>query len=300
MPEADLLYRARILAYSPTIWSKHGGAVRHFLHFCASRTLSFFDATPSVVNLFLLHITQEGKSFKQVSLVLDGLSFLYGFYGMPNYTLDPSVHDTKTFVSKICSHPQNQKNALTSADVWNLWDSLLAKYEWFESFLLAELRTFTMCLFQHTMFCRFSDLKQIKLDNILFDADYMKIKIEKLKTDQAGRGDYVFVPNQTHGFINPHMLLCLYIQQLGDVRYSDTVYLFPLLEWSITAHAYRFSLEKTVLYSAALRAFKNLLKSAGMVPELCPTLTSHRCYHGCFFLWHAASYYWSTGLLEKL
>lgn len=177
LPEADILYRARILAYSPTIWSKHGGAVRHFLHFCASRTLSVFDATPSVVNLFLLHITQEGKSFIQVSSFLDGLSFLYRFYGMPNYTLDPSVHDTKIFVSKICSHPQNRKNALTSADVRILWDSLLAKYGRFELFPLTELRTFTMCLFQHTTFCRFSDLKQIKLDNILFDTDYMKIKI---------------------------------------------------------------------------------------------------------------------------
>jgi len=148
---------------------------------------------------------------------------------MPNYVSQPSVKDTLKFVAKVCAHPNRRKSALTSADIRRIWDKLLEKYGDYEKFPLFELRTFTMCLFQHTTFCRFSDVKNLKISNLLFDADYFKVTIEKSKTDQAGRGDYVFVPKLSTGFIDPHMLLCLYVQKLSGVDNDPDIYLFPPL-----------------------------------------------------------------------
>jgi len=177
----------------------------------------------------MLHSAQDGKTFGQVTSFLDSLSFLYRFYGMPNYVLDDSVASTRKFVAKACVHANRKKGALTAADIRKIWDTLIEKFRSVENIPLCELRTLVMCVFQHSTFCRFSDLKEITLDKLIFDTEYFKIKISSSKTDQAGHGNYVFLPSRPGGFLDPHMLLCLYIQKLDPQPAQTLVYLFPPL-----------------------------------------------------------------------
>jgi len=226
--EAELLFQTKVLAYSLAIWKKHASHVRQFVDFCGRRSLSIFECTPSVLNLFLLHVAQEGKSFGTVTSIVDAVSFVYRFYLMTNHALHCSVADTKKFLEKVCVHQQNKKAAFDSADIRKLWDSMFLKYNSLSDIPLPELRSFVLCVFQHSTFCRYSDAKNITLDDIVYDADYFKICIQKSKTDQAGHGDFVFLPKQKLGFADPHMLLCLWIKSL-DSPADATCYLFPPL-----------------------------------------------------------------------
>jgi len=181
-----------------------------------------------VVNLYLLHVSQSGKTFGTVSAIVDALSFVFRFYSVQNHANHASVCDMKKFLSKVCEHQQNKKSAFDSAAVRKLWDSMLLKFGCLEKIPLLELRTFVLCVFQHSTFCRYSDIAKITIDDLLFDTDYFKIKITSSKTDQAGRGDFVFLPKQKTGFVDAHMLLCLWLQRLGQPL-DTKVYLFPPL-----------------------------------------------------------------------
>ncbi len=86
-------------------------------------------------------------------------------------------------------------------------------------------------VFQHVTFCRFSDAVNVRTEDLLFDVDYFKIHISYSKTDQAGRGQYAYIPRLSSAYRSPHMLMCLYIQRLGLGHPSnDTLeYIFPPL-----------------------------------------------------------------------
>jgi len=226
--EAALLFRSRVLAYSTAIWTQHGTHVKDFVAFCRRRDLSIFEITPSIVNLYLLHIAQKEKTYGTVCAIVDALSFVFRFYSATNHANHASVCETKKFLSKVCEHKQNKKSAFDSAAVRKLWNSMLSKYESIEKIPLPELRTFVLIVFQHSTFCRYSDVAKITLDDILFDTDYFKIKITSSKTDQGGKGDFVFLPKQKIGFVDAHMLLCLWLQKL-DPPGTPKVYLFPPL-----------------------------------------------------------------------
>ena len=225
------LLQAGILAYASSTWLRHRSALLPFIDFCYERDLSIFESTPYVVNLFLLHYTQNGASFGKIQAFLDSFSFVLRFYGLPNFLDDPMVHVIKKFAEKTCAHLRNAKSAFGSAEVRAIWDSLDEKYGSVEKMPLKEFRTFVMAVFQHQTFCRFSDVAKIKISDLFHEVDYFKIKISSSKTDQAAKGQIVYLPKSDSIFRNPHMLMCIYIQKMGfHNSCDDDLYLFPPLK----------------------------------------------------------------------
>ena len=89
-----------------------------------------------------------------------------------------------------------------------------------------------MTVFQHVSFCRFSDLRSLRLADVLHEVDYFKIHVRYSKTDQAGLGQTVFIPKLDSVHKDPHMLMCLYLHRL-DEKSADApgdMYLFPPLK----------------------------------------------------------------------
>jgi len=191
--------------------------------------MHIFESTPSTVNLYLLHLAQCGATFGKAESFLHALSFVNRFFLMPILTEDQSVLDTKKFIEKACKHVQNKKSPFGSAEVRAMFDALLSKYKKLEFIPLPEFRTFCMAVVQHKSFCRFSDISKIKLSDIIFHADYFKLHIKESKTDQAGRGTFAFVSKSKHGFLDTHMLLCVYLHRMGLDNHKEDVYLFPPL-----------------------------------------------------------------------
>jgi hypothetical protein len=226
------LLQARILAYASATWFRHASSIKRFLEFCSARELSIFERTPHIINLFLLTLVQEGGTYGMIEASLDGLSFVYRFFNMQNFVLDPMVADVKKFAMKSCEHQSNSKKGFGSAEVRAMWDALDEKFGGVQYLSKSDLRTFMIAVFQHQTFCRYSDLSHIRLSDVFHDIDYFKIHIRYSKTDQGGEGQYVFLPKSATAFRNPHMLMCLYIYRMGFESASalPKVYLFPPLK----------------------------------------------------------------------
>jgi len=186
------------------------------------------SCTPFTVNLFLLQVSQTGKSFGSIESFLNSFAFVYKFYLIHNDVIDSSVQDVKKFLAKSCPHRRNQKNAFGSAEIRKVWDTIEADMGGIESLNKTELRTFVMAVFQHKTFCRFSDAAELKLSDVLFDMDYFKIHIRYSKNDQEGIGKDVVLTRNPYAVRNAHMLMCLYLQRVHPDPVEE-VYLFPPL-----------------------------------------------------------------------
>jgi integrase len=179
----------------------------------------------------MLSAIQDGSSFGGIEAFLSSLSFVYRFYNTPNFVLDPMVSEVKKFAMKTCEHLTNVKHAFGSAEVRAMWDALDEKYGGVQHLPKLELRTFMIAVFQHQTFCRFSDLAQIRLSDVIHDVDFFKIRIKYSKTDQGGEGGYVFLPKSASALRDPHMLMCIYIHRMDFATEArpEAVYLFPPL-----------------------------------------------------------------------
>jgi site-specific recombinase XerD len=227
-PADQQLFQARVLAYSVATWTSHASALQVFYDFCENRVQNVLQATPYELNLFLLHIAQQGKSFGSIQRFLNAISFVYRFFSVPDIVQDSSVYDVKRFLAKVCPHIANKKLPFGSAEVRALWDKI-NDTGGLSSLSLLELRTFVMTVLQHATFCRYSDVKEIRLADILFELDYFKITIRYSKTDQEGVGQYVYV-SKSAGVYDAHMLLCLYLTVVPENDADPTrCYLFPPL-----------------------------------------------------------------------
>jgi hypothetical protein len=193
MEDSNLLLRGRVLAYAENMWKRHINTIRSFIAFCKVRELSVFCCTPSVLNLYMLTEAKNGKSTGFINSFLDAFAFLTKFFDMPNYAESHSVKAVKRFVEKSTLNITNVKTAFGTDEVRKLFDYNVKHFGPVDTWPKLLLRTFTLAVFQHKTFCRFSDVSKVKLDDILFHADYFKIHISSSKTDQAAKGDYVYV-----------------------------------------------------------------------------------------------------------
>jgi len=163
-----------------------------------------------------------------VKNVVEALNFVYRFYLIRQSVLDGSVQQILRFLEKSCNIVTNSKLPFGAREVRIMWDALEAKYGSVMAMPLPEIRTFMIAVFQHATFCRFSDLAQIKLSDLFFDLDFFKVKLRYSKTDQGGKGQWIYVP-ETGGPRSPHMLMCLFLCYVHPLQ-TDDVYLFPPVE----------------------------------------------------------------------
>jgi len=229
--DLDTLSRARILAYSTGTWIGYASAVKGFLHFCKNRELSPFECTPSVLNLYLLHEAQTGRSVSFFEKFINGWSFIARFFLCQDFTKDQAVYDVLKFVQKACPRGVNKKQPFGAAEVRTLWDKI-DQNGGIEALSFKDFRTFMIAVFQHKTWCRFSELKNIRLKDVLYELDYFKIHVEYSKTDQGGKGQWLFLPKMCSGYRDPHMLMCLYVHHLELDKHvpSPHMYLFPPLQ----------------------------------------------------------------------
>jgi hypothetical protein len=227
----DNLFRARVLAYSPSTWGNHASAIKGFLQFCDVRELDPFECTPSIISLYMLSAAQAGKTSGVFDNFLNAWSFVSRFFHCTDYTKEESVLAMKRFTEKACARNENKKLPFGSAEVRKLWDKIDREKGGVHNLSKKDLRTFMMAVFQHKTFCRFADLKDITLNDIFHEVDYFKIHVKYTKTDQKGAGQWLYLPKDSSGFRDPHMLMCLYINhlELHSTIHTPHAYLFPPL-----------------------------------------------------------------------
>jgi site-specific recombinase XerD len=228
--EDKLLFQARVLAYAASTWANYASTIQEFVTFCSRRELNIFECTPYIVNLFLLAMGQNGSSFRSLQKYVAAISFVFRFFLAVDPTQDQMVTDVLKFLKKVVSHNTRVKDGFGSAEIRKLWNCLEEKFGTVSNWPNAELRTFVMIVLQHGTFCRFSDIRNVKLSDLIHDVDYFQINIRYSKTDQAGLGQTVYLPNVHSMGHNAHMLMCLYLQRIDVLNTEPDCYIFPPLK----------------------------------------------------------------------
>ena len=205
-----------------------------FWLFANIRELSPFECTPSILNLYILFEAQKGRSVSFFEKFLSAWSFMCRFFLCPDYTKDAVVGDLKKFVAKACPRPSNKKLPFGADEVRKIWDGIDAAGG-LEKLDLKMLRTFMIAVFQHKTFCRFAEVKNIQLGDLFHTVDYFKIHVKYSKTDQGGKGQWLYLPKLNSEYRDPHpcrllfwMFLDLGRQYVLCLNHSSRNFLFPL------------------------------------------------------------------------
>jgi hypothetical protein len=266
--DVELITISRVLAFAENTWKKHISAIRSFLEFCKLKNKSVFECSPLHINLYLLTEAQNKKSFGSLESFLEAYAFLTKFFNMPNVATDTVVNDVKKFCAKVTVQKTNKKDAFGIDEVRKLWFGSLKNDGDFEKWSKLKLRTFVLAIFQHKTFCRFSDTQNILLENVQFNTGYFKILVQKSKTDQSAKGEYVYLTKVSYAKMDAHLLFCKYLQIMGfEDCNSNNTFLFPPLKYDKNLKDYVIVPGKPVSYSVALRYFKSMLKSVHLDPR---------------------------------
>jgi site-specific recombinase XerD len=226
---ADAITRAKILAYSLSSWRSHASAFKSFMTFCTAKGIDLVECTPPSIALYLLELAGNGKSIGVITRHLNSITFVFRWLLIDDLSSNVHVQEVFKFLKKTCPKRCNKKQELGVKEIRKMWDELVKKYGDIMSAPLATIRSFVFLVTQHATFCRYSDLANVKLSDLLYEIDYFTITIRISKTDQAGSGQNVYIPANIYPGRCPQMLMCLYLHRF-HADPDPNMYLFPALD----------------------------------------------------------------------
>jgi hypothetical protein len=102
------------------------------------------------------------------------------------------------------------------------------------------------------------------LTDVQYDIEFFKIFISSSKTDQKGKGEYVYLTNCENDVLNAFDVFCNYLHVMDfDGVKAKNVYLFPPLDSKQNVLP-----GKSVSYNVALKNFKLMLSKAHLDARL--------------------------------
>ena len=106
---------------------------------------------------------------------------------------------------------------------------------------------------------RFDCIKNVRLSNLEFTADYVRILVPKSKTDQRGDGQFVYLVSTGKNF-DPYFILCTYLYDFHRLIDESNSFLLPTFSYDSKLKTWIILPGVPLSYSAAYSAFKCLLK----------------------------------------
>jgi hypothetical protein len=206
---------------------------------------------------------KKGTTVTVINSIVDAYSFVMKFFGMMSVAEHRAFHDILKFVDKVGKRNFNKKCAYGKKEILETYHCYVRKFGDFENWPLLESRTFILAIVQTVTFCRYSEIQNVEIADIIFDPDYIKMLIKKSKTDQQSRCEYVNIPKSKNSPVDCHMLLCLYMHKLNFNNVASNAKLFSSLKWNNRKKIYEPEFTKCLSYNVALKHFKAMLSFAG-------------------------------------
>ena len=147
-----------------------------------------FPAQTIHVALFLVGNIQAGESYS----VIESCFYSIKHYHNIAMQLDPTFSNLISYImdaaKRICHRPKKKKQPITAIHIKQIYELISRR-----GFSLLHQRNFTMMVLCFTGFLRYDEVSNLIFSDIVFDSKYMKVFIEKSKTDQFRDGAWVFI-----------------------------------------------------------------------------------------------------------
>lgn len=241
--------KACILSYSLRTLISNLSA-KQFFRKCIETKL---DCILSEMKSYFIDEVENGSTYEILVSKLNSIKFILRFLG---YEIrDFSLVNIMRYIKKY-SLPSLKisRQGLDENCIIKIWNRVLRFG--YKSLSLIQKRTFVMIIFMYATMCRYDCLTGIQLKHLVYNNDIFEICIPRSKTDQAGRGQTVYLTHKPQ--YSPHRLLCDYIHTFA--LESENSFLFHPLKWDKSKKEWKSNYSKPLSYSAAYTNFKQFLR----------------------------------------
>ena len=186
---------------------------------CTKFCVTEMPAQPLTIALFILNLIQLDSSFPKIESVFYAIKFYHKLLGYN----DPCNTLTKNMLEaakRICQHQVSKKKPISVQHLILLYEKLIKN-----NVNLSKMRIMNICLLGFCGFLRYQEISNLKRQDIVFCDTYMKLFIEKSKTDTYREGKWVFI-SKCDSEICPVENLKLYLQKGGITDCDCESYLF--------------------------------------------------------------------------
>lgn len=226
---------------------------------CCKPFLNYSPELPVVsskLKLFLLNEAEKGKSYLVLEKIITSLNFICDFLDY-EIICSKKLRRLKRHLKKVAKPKKSLRKGFQHKQLLKLWKSV--NLFGFQNLTFVEIRTFVMIIIMYFTASRFDCMSNVKLSNVTYANDFIKIIVPFSKTDQSGEGQIVYVPHIK--FYDPHAMLCNYIRIL---KAEDDSFLFPSQKYDKCKKSWNVKFNQKIKYGAAYNSFKSFLKKFGI------------------------------------
>ena len=244
---------------------KYQNSVKIWQSWCKIHSTKDFPAKPLTVALYLLYLIQSDSSFPTIEGAFYAIKFYHKFLGFEDVSEILIVRNMLEAAKRICNHKVKKKKPLKVEHLRKLYEKVVKNET-----NLTKLRTFNLCLLGFCGFLRYDELSNIRRYDIVFSDTFMKIFIEKSKTDIYREGAWVYI-SKGDTDICPVKNLRVYLQTAALLDDCDDCDDFIFRAVTVTKRkpiGYLRAKNKPLSYSRAREVVLEAIESIGLEKKL--------------------------------
>ena len=212
-------------------------------------TLPFSDV---YVAMYLMHLANKGKSVSTLNKAYYGICWTHKLAGITDHCKSDLVISMKEWALRSIGRFTIRKEPIIPDIIKNI----VAIYGKARADL-THLRIACMCLISFASFLRYSELSNLRRDNLTFDEQYVKLVLEGSKTDVYREGRDVLI-SKTNSNTCPVNTLRRYLSS-ADIMHDITDFIFRPLSFCKSSCTYTLrkgKLSYTTARETMLSAFE--------------------------------------------
>lgn len=231
---------------------------------CQDIGISTLPAKEEYVCLYLIKVLQESSSPAGMDQAFYALKWAHDVAGIPNPCEMKIVKLCLEGCKRVLAKPKKKKEPITSEIIENI----VLRFGSSQSNLY-DLRGSLLCVLGFAGFLRYSELAHLRRCDICFFDNYMKIFIEKSKTDVYRDGNWVLIA-KTGNVTCPVCLLKRYLSSCGMLDNSESeMFIFRSLSYLKKSNSYMLRKENHSLsYTRTREILLSMLSSLGLNTKL--------------------------------
>ena len=211
--------------------------------------------------LFLLSLIQSSETYAVIESTWYAVKHFHNIASQPDPTRSQLADYVLDAAKRLCCRPKRKKQPITPEHI-RMIHNFINK----DGLTLLHQRNFTMILLCFSGFLRYEEVANLTLGDIVFCDSYMKLFIEKAKTDQFREGAWVFIAKVDSLFC-PLRTLKSYID--SACLSSESEFLFRGMTYFKSLKQHRLKKRNTPLsYSTARTTVLSYLHKIGLNEKL--------------------------------
>ena len=177
--------------------------------------VNVIPADPLYVALYLLDEFKRSRTAAPVRLAYYSISWAHKLSGLADPTNSMLPKLVKEAAPRVLTHFSNKKEPVTL----QMLAKVVKKYGHLSANLM-DLRLASMCLVSFAGFLRYQELANLRYCDVVFCSGYLKLFLERSKTDVYRDGVWVFI-SQVDSARCPVAMLKRYLLKAGFDGYSE-------------------------------------------------------------------------------